>query len=63
MRENDMLYQIKLKYISGYEQIYKGVRRCQLRSDGSITIEFDDGYIVVAKNVVKYSVWRDTDLE
>ena len=58
-----MLYQIKLKYISGYEQIYKAVRRCQLRSDGSITIEFDDGYIVVAKNVVKYSVWRDTDLE
>ena len=58
-----MIYAIKLKYVSGYEQIYKGVRRCQLRSDGSITIEFDDGYIVVAKNVVKYSVWRDTDLE
>ena len=58
-----MIYAIKLKYVSGYEQIYKGVRRCQLHYSGSITIEFDDGFILVAKNVVKYSVWRDTDLE
>ena len=63
MRENEMLYSIKLKYVSGYEETYKAVRRCQLRSDKSISIEFDDGFIVVVKNVVKYTVWRDTDNE